>query len=111
MPDIAYKERITETFRVLMSCAQRGESIAYGQLAGTISVNPQNVGPYLDLIVLYCRMMACPDITVLAVRKDTDKPGTGYWGSPELIDEERAHVFGHHWHEISPTSIVDVMDS
>ena len=110
MPTTEYKERITEAFRILMGCARRKESITYGNLGERLGVRPQAVGPYLDLIVLFCKMNGWPDITVLAVSSTTGRPSEGYWGSPNLMDKARGSVFVHPWNNIEPTSIVDVME-
>ena len=91
-------------WQALAAHAALRATITYSQLKSTIGYKPpaQALGPVLDLVSWYCGDNALPDLTVLAVLKETGRPSSV--NTIEDVDKEREMVFAREWFKVQPPS-------
>ena len=90
-------------WQVLISCAANRQTIQYGQLAEKIGLwrGAYLIGPYLDRVADYCCENSLPELTTIAVNKETGKPSKTKI-KPEEVDRERECVFRTGWFKVTP---------
>ena len=94
-------------WQVLISCAVNRQTIQYGQLAKEIGLRRGGflIGPYLDGVADYCQSKCLPELTTLAVNKETGK-STRTRVKPEEVAQERERVFRTEWFKVTPPTFV-----
>ena len=96
-------------WQVLISCAANRQTIQYGQIAKKIGLRRGGflTGPYLDDVADYCQSKRLPELTTLAVNKETGMP-TKARVEPEEVAEERERVFRTEWLKVTPPTLEDL---
>ena len=99
------KTRCLQIWQVLIACAENRQIIRYSQLADSVGLT--NIGPgigaYLKRIYAYTERNSLPDLTVLAVNKETGLP-TVYTGDPNA---KREKVYDKNWFKLPPPTRED----
>ncbi len=79
------RELLERAWAVLIDTARAGKTITYGELATVVGLRGRQrtihslvLTPICSAV---CRSKDYPDIASLVVRKDTGKPGGGWWAS------------------------------
>ena len=93
-------------WQVLISCAANRQTIQYGQLAKKIGLRRGGflIGPYLDHVADYCCTKGLPELTTLAVNKETGMAIKARV-EPGKVAEERERVFRTEWFKITPPTL------
>jgi hypothetical protein len=90
MPHVNW-DLLNRAWAVLVETARARSTITYGELARRIMLpgDVRGMGPMLlhPLYVHFCAPNAFPDILSLVVRKDTGRPGIGFYGANGGVED------------------------
>ncbi len=95
-------------FRILVSCAMRGETITYVDLGRMVHISQLHIGKRLRPIRDYCERNKLPRLIVLVVEQHSGKPGKSYPYQRESIPADREAVFGYDWLDVVLPSIEEL---
>ena len=97
--------RLVKTYLILVSKATNRQTIRYGVLADQIGVARQGVGQScLNPVYRFCMDNDYPDLTVLAVQRDTGEPAEGHFDRATLY-REREKVYDFPWTDYAPPTV------
>ena len=102
--DPTYRNRALQIWLILIGCAARRETLTYGMLVrrmGLHGVMPP-LHHQLGHVMYYCQAHGLPPLTVLAVNRQTGRPGGGLDLAHDQFDRSREMVFRFPWYEIVP---------
>ena len=89
-PDVN-RDLLHGAWAVLVETARARDTITYGELARRIMLpgDVRGMGPMLlhPLYVHFCAPNGFPDILSLVVRKDTGRPGIGFYGANAGVED------------------------
>ena len=86
--------RVAKLWDLLVEHARQGSPLTYGNAAVRIGGIARGIGALLQPIQRYCLDHNLPNLSVLVVKSDTRKQGSGFEGDP--IAEMR-RVRGYAW--------------
>lgn len=106
MPHFELADAIRNAWPVFVEAARMGRTVTYTELAGRAGPPLNRRQVHRQLLVplsLRCRRAKLPDLSALVVRKDTGKPGGGWFGLDRPGDGQAAWVealaecFAYRW--------------
>jgi hypothetical protein len=74
-----YRTRVEQAYEVLIEKACDQETIYYGELMDKIGTSRGYIGPVLGGVSRLELRQNNPPLSALAVRKETEMPGDGFW--------------------------------
>jgi putative restriction endonuclease len=88
---------------ILIKCADDNKTITYKELTDQIGLGlfPRQAGRFLDPIQIFCLEERLPPLTIIAVRMDNQKPGSGFtaW-EDDNFENLKSKVFNFKWNSI-----------
>jgi putative restriction endonuclease len=95
---INHEQRAAKAWPVLSTVARRRARITYGELGLAVGIHHRAVAHVLGLIQSYCIDREIPPLNILAVNKDTGRPGDGFiaWDTADL-PAGFAEVYAKNW--------------
>lgn len=89
-----YRTRVEQAYEVLTEQARDQETIYYGELMGAIGTSRGYIGPVLGGVSRLELRQNNPPLSAIAVRKETDMPGDGFWDNlladHDLLEEDKS---------------------
>ena len=102
--------RAQQMWQILVGCAHRRETLTYGLLAEMIGVPvPISLAYPLGQIQNWCLSQGFPVLTILVVRKNTGKPGSG--AISEDVDSTREAVYAFNWYDVVPPTADELAEA
>lgn len=99
------EERAAQVYQLLITTAQKRETITYEMMEAKTGLHRVGLGPVLDLVLAHCQMNDYPALPVLVVQKKSGRPGPGFRLNCDL-DKEREKVFAFDWKTRHPLEFV-----
>ncbi len=78
--------------------AQERRTVTYGDAAAKVGGIARGLGATLRPIQAYCKANRLPNLSVLVVKADSGKQGSGFTDDPK---REKMLVFGHDWRTVA----------
>ena len=100
---------IAAIFRQLIAHARLEGNRTYGHIGDHVGLPAIAVPQYLDTIGVYCQMRNLPPLPVIAVSQATGRPGQGYTGRIDNLEEQQDRVRCYNWDTVNPDAIRDLM--
>jgi putative restriction endonuclease len=98
MSAVNHEQRAAKAWPVLAAVAKKHGLITYGDLGAAIGIHHRAVAHVLGVIQTYCLEREIPPLNILAVNKDTRRPGHGFiaWDASDMLSG-RAEVYARNW--------------
>ncbi|MBF0310462.1 MAG: HNH endonuclease [Magnetococcales bacterium] len=99
---INHEERAFRAWPILVEYARKNKTITYKELASALDLHHRSMQWLLDLIQNFCLDNKLPPLTIIAVNKETGKPGNGFsaWDIAGF-NEGKKLTFDYDWLQIS----------
>jgi hypothetical protein len=106
-------QRALQVWQVLISAAHNRQVLTYKIISALIGVGMHGsgaiaMGPYLAVLMRYCKSHKLPPITALVVQKGSGRPGSGLTTLSNYPDRDREMVFAYDWFKLKPLEAVDL---
>jgi hypothetical protein len=110
MADMTTYERAIQIYQILIGAAHNRQVLTYPLLSKMIGVPARGLANHLDHLMRHCERAGLPPLTILAVQKNSGKPGKGFTTFEDL-HRDRERVFAHDWYRMKPLTVTDLESS